>query len=71
MSGDVVSQPLQIVLAWHDWLDLFVHYLVISLMSVGGTIATTAEMHRYLVEQHGWLTQAQSEQPKKITSAAL
>ncbi|WP_338763852.1 chromate transporter [Massilia sp. METH4] len=69
MSG----QPLPImpiVLAWHDWLDLFVHYLVISLMSVGGTIATTAEMHRYLVEQHGWLTQAQFNDSIAIAQAA-
>jgi len=65
MNGD-----LQIVLAWHDWLDLFVHYLVISLMSVGGTIATTAEMHRYLVEQHGWLTQTQFNDSIAIAQAA-
>jgi chromate transporter len=28
-------------------------------MSLGGAISTTSEMHRFLVEQHGWLTQAQ------------
>ncbi|MBB3221490.1 chromate transporter [Pseudoduganella umbonata] len=65
MSGEI-----HIVLAWHDWLDLFVHYLAISLMSVGGTIATTAEMHRYLVEQHGWLTQAQFNESIAIAQAA-
>ena len=32
---------------------------MLSLMSLGGAIATTTEMHRFLVEQHGWLTQAQ------------
>lgn len=70
MSGPLPVQELQIVLAWHDWLDLFTHYLVISLMSVGGTIATTAEMHRYLVEQHGWLTQTQFNDAIAIAQAA-
>jgi chromate transporter len=65
-----VTAPPVIVLAWHDWLDLFVHYLAISMMSVGGTIATTAEMHRYLVEQHGWLSQTQFNDAIAIAQAA-
>jgi chromate transporter len=70
MSGPVPVQELHIVLAWHDWLDLFAHYLMLSLMSVGGTIATTPEMHRYLVEQHGWLTQTQFNDSIAIAQAA-
>ncbi|GGY18005.1 chromate transporter [Massilia dura] len=70
MTGALPAQDLAIVLAWHDWLDLFAHYLMISLMSVGGTIATTAEMHRYLVEQHGWLTQTQFNDSIAIAQAA-
>ena len=54
-----MSPPLQLVLSTSDWLSLFGHYLMLSLMSVGGAISTTAEMHRYLVEQNVWLTQAQ------------
>lgn len=50
---------IHLSLGWHDWLNLFAHYLMLSLMSLGGAISTTAEMHRFLVEQHGWLTQAQ------------
>ncbi|GGY95509.1 chromate transporter [Pseudoduganella plicata] len=65
MSGD-----LHIVLTWHDWIDLFAHYMVLSLMSVGGAIATTGEMHRYLVEQHGWLTQQQFTDAIAIAQAA-
>jgi len=61
---------LHIVLTWHDWIDLFAHYLVLSLMSVGGAIATTGEMHRYLVEQHGWLTQQQFTDAIAIAQAA-
>ncbi|MDB5797364.1 MAG: chromate transporter, partial [Paucimonas sp.] len=39
-----------------DWFALFAQYLVLSLLSVGGAISTTPEMHRFLVEQHRWLT---------------
>lgn len=55
MSGGAIHLSL----GWHDWLNLFGHYLMLSLMSLGGAISTTSEMHRFLVEQHGWLTQAQ------------
>ena len=60
----------QIVLGWHDWVDLFAHYLVLSLMSVGGAISTTTEMHRYLVEQQGWLTPQQFSDAIAIAQAA-
>ena len=65
-----MSGGLHIVLTWHDWVDLFAHYMVLSLMSVGGAIATTGEMHRYLVEQHGWLTQQQFTDAIAIAQAA-
>jgi chromate transporter len=39
-------------------------------MSVGGAISTTAEMHRYLVEQHHWLTQAQFNESIALAQAA-
>jgi chromate transporter len=64
-----VTAPL-IVLAWHDWLNLFTHFLVLSLMSIGGAISTTSEMHRFLVEQHHWLTQAQFNDSIAIAQAA-
>lgn len=59
-----------IVLAWSDWASLFGHYLMLSLMSVGGAISTTAEMHRFLVEQHGWLTPQQFNDSIAIAQAA-
>jgi chromate transporter len=65
-----VSAPLQLVLGWGDWLNLFAHYLLLSLMSIGGAISTTAEMHRFLVEQHHWLTQAQFNESIAIAQAA-
>lgn len=41
-----------------DWLDLFLHYAALSLLSVGGAITTAPEMHRYLIEEKHWLTDA-------------
>jgi chromate transporter len=62
--------PLHIVLGWNDWLTLFAHYLMLSLMSLGGAISTTPEMHRLLVEQHHWLTQAQFNESIALAQAA-
>jgi chromate transporter len=65
-----MSAPLHLVLGWSDWLNLFGHYLLLSLMSVGGAISTTPEMHRFLVEQHHWLTQAQFNDSIALAQAA-
>jgi chromate transporter len=64
-----MSAPV-LVLDWADWAGLFFHYLMLSLMSVGGAISTTAEMHRYLVEQHHWLSQAQFNESIALAQAA-
>jgi chromate transporter len=62
--------PPLLTLAWHDWLNLFAHYLMLSMMSLGGAISTTSEMHRFLVEEHHWLTQAQFNDSIAIAQAA-
>lgn len=62
--------PLHIVLSLSDWLGLFGHYMLLSLMSIGGAISTTTEMHRYLVVEHQWLTQAQFNHAIAIAQAA-
>jgi len=62
--------PLHLVLTLGDWINLFAHYLLLSLMSIGGAISTTAEMHRFLVEEHHWLTQAQFNDAIAIAQAA-
>jgi chromate transporter len=61
---------LHLTLDWADWLNLFGHFLTLSLMSVGGAISTTSEMHRFLVEQHHWLTQEQFNQSIALAQAA-
>jgi chromate transporter len=39
-----VNEILQ--LGWTDWLDLFARFLMLSLLSIGGTVATLPDMHR-------------------------
>ncbi|MBB5609202.1 MULTISPECIES: chromate transporter [unclassified Janthinobacterium] len=65
-----MNPPIHLVLSAADWLNLFGHYLLLSLMSIGGAISTTSEMHRFLVEQQGWLTQAQFNESVAIAQAA-
>jgi chromate transporter len=65
-----MNPPLHLVLDWSDWLHLFAEYLTLSLMSIGGAISTTAEMHRFLVEQHHWLTQTQFNDSIAIAQAS-
>ena len=42
-----------------DLPALFVHFLLLSLLAVGGAITTAPDMHRYLVTEHGWISDAQ------------
>jgi chromate transporter len=42
-----------------DLTGLFTHFLMLSLLAVGGAITTVPDMHRYIVTQHHWLTDAQ------------
>jgi chromate transporter len=65
-----MTMPPHLTLDWADWLNLFGHFLTLSLMSVGGAISTTSEMHRFLVEQHHWLTQQQFNQSIALAQAA-
>ncbi|MEI7612954.1 MAG: chromate transporter [Betaproteobacteria bacterium] len=53
-----------------DWLSLFLNYLLLSLLSVGGVISTAPEMHRYLVDQQHWLIDAQFNSSIALAQAA-
>ncbi len=39
-----------------DLLQLFLHFLALSLLSIGGAITTAPEMHRYLVTEQHWMS---------------
>jgi len=55
---------------WSDWLHLFTHFLSLSLLAVGGAITTAPDMHRYLVDEQGWLNDGQFNASIAIAQAA-
>ena len=57
-------------LAATDMLGLFAHFLVLSLLAVGGAITTVPDMHRYIVVQQHWLTDAQFTASIALAQAA-
>ena len=53
-----------------NWLDLFTHFASLSLLAVGGAITTAPDMHRYLVSEQGWLSDAQFNSSIALSQAA-
>ena len=70
LPQDGEGRGMTITMTGADWLSLFVHYLSLSLLSVGGAITTAPDMHRYLVDQQGWLTDPQFSASIAIAQAA-
>ena len=65
-----MTTPIELVLTLQDWFSLFFHYLSLSLLAIGGAITTAPDMHRYLVDQQGWLTHAQFNASVALAQAA-
>ena len=65
-----MNEPLQLVFGAQEWVELFLHYLSLSLLSIGGAITTAPDMHRFLVDQQHWLTDAQFNASIAIAQAA-
>jgi chromate transporter len=61
---------MTITMQWQDWLGLLGQYMLLSMLSISGAITTVPDMHRYLVNQHGWLTDAQFSSSVAIAQAA-
>ena len=53
-----------------DLLALFAHFVVLSLLAVGGAITTAPDMHRFVVGEHHWITDAQFSASIAIAQAA-
>ena len=53
-----------------DWLSLLVHCLSLSLLAVGGAITTVPDMHRFLVSEQLWLSDAQFTSSIALAQAA-
>lgn len=62
--------PVAIALSPGDYLDLVLHFALLSCLSVGGALAAAPEMHRYLVDQQHWLTHQQFNDAISIAQAA-
>jgi chromate transporter len=59
-----------VVLGFPDWLSLLGHFMALSLLCVGGAITTAPDMHRFLVQEKGWLTDPQFSASIAIAQAA-
>lgn len=57
-------------LGWGDVLALGLHFALLSLLAVGGAITTAPDMQRWLVGEHGWMTDAQFTTGVAIAQAA-
>lgn len=65
-----MSGPVLLSMSPADWLALFSHYLMLSLLSIGGAISTAPDMHRYLVDETHWLSDAQFTASISLAQAA-
>jgi len=53
-----------------DWLALFAHFLLLSLLSIGGAITVLPDMHRVLVGQMGLISDQQFNAAIAIAQAS-
>ncbi|MEY2953593.1 MAG: Chromate transport protein [Pseudomonadota bacterium] len=61
---------MSLVLTSVDWLQLFSHFVALSLLAVGGAITTAPDMHRYLVDETHWLSDTQFTSSIALAQAA-
>jgi len=57
-------------LGWPELVRLFAHFALLSVLSVGGAITTAPDMHRYLVQQQGWIGDGEFTASIAIAQAA-
>jgi chromate transporter len=53
-----------------DWLSLLGHFLMLSLLAVGGALSTAPELHLRLVEHAGWLSDGEFNASIALAQAA-
>lgn len=51
-------------------LALFLHFGMLSLLAIGGAITTAPDMQRFVVGEHGWISDAQFTSSIAIAQAA-
>jgi chromate transporter len=57
-------------MGFQDWVSLFMHFMSLSLLAVGGAITTAPDIHRYLVDEQHWLTHYQFTSSVAIAQGA-
>ena len=65
-----MSETLSLNFGVTEWFQFFLHYLSLSLLAIGGAITMIPDMHRFLVDQNLWLTDAQFNASVVIAQAA-
>jgi chromate transporter len=53
-----------------DWWALFAHFLAMSVLAIGGALAVAPEIHRYIVDQRGWVDDTQFSAAIALAQAA-
>lgn len=53
-----------------DWLSFLLHFATLSLLSIGGAVATLPDMHRYLHTEQHWITELQFASSVALAQAA-
>jgi len=61
---------MSIAMSAQDWVSLFLHFVSLSLLAVGGAITTAPDIHRYLVDEQHWLTHYQFTSSVAIAQGA-
>ncbi|WP_395699343.1 chromate transporter [Aquabacterium sp.] len=70
MSTELWTQLGLHGLGWRELLQLTGHFMLLSMLAVGGAITTAPDMQRYLVQEHGWLGDADFTSSVAIAQAA-
>jgi len=58
------------VMSVAELAGVFVYFMVLSFLAIGGAPSVLPEIHRYVVEVHAWLTSAQFAQIYSLAQAA-
>jgi chromate transporter len=57
-------------MTWQLWLELHLHFCMLSLLAVGGALAIVPEMHRYLVNELQLLSETAFSQSVTLSQIA-
>ena len=58
------------VLSAGDFLQVFLHFMLLSLLAIGGAITTAPDMQRYIVGEQRWLSHSQFTDSVALAQAA-